>query len=191
MEIMQKFALNAPPQSVWAFLTDPYQVVSCLPGARITEKIDDRMYTGTVTVKIGPVTANYKGKICFERLDPQKHEAEIVGRADETKGRGGAEMRMVSCLSPVEGGGSEVSILSEVNLIGILAQFGRGMIQDVSEQIFQQFASCMKSKLEAAAPGGRLPIPPATDKLDIFSLASKVLGRQLKRIAGRLGLSKS
>jgi len=100
--IEQTFTVGAPPDRVWAFLTDPHQVVGCLPGAAITARIDDRTYEGTVTVKVGPVTAAYKGRAVFERLDPERLEAEVVGRGQDVKGKGGAEMRMVTRLSPEE-----------------------------------------------------------------------------------------
>jgi carbon monoxide dehydrogenase subunit G len=192
MKIEQKSSINAPPQNVWAVLTDPYQVVSCLPGATITGKIDDRTYTGTMTVKVGPVMAAYKGRICFERLAPDIYEAEIAGHGQEEKGKGGAEMRMVSRLYTLESGGTEVTVSAEVNLIGLLAQFGRGVIQDVSDHLFQQFTASMKHKLEADLPGDR-PHPPAqAEYVNVFSLGTTAFGRAIGRLIRRIfGLSKS
>jgi len=152
MRIEQKFVLNAPPDRVWGFLTDPFQVAGCLPGAAITSRIDDRTYEGTITVKVGPVTAAYKGKVRFERLDPEHLETELVGQGQDVRGKGGAEMRMVSRLSPLDGGGTEVAVTSDVNISGILAQMGRGMIESISAQIFQQFTAAVQQKLQAA-PG--------------------------------------
>ncbi len=184
MEIVQKFALNTPPQSVWTFLTDPYQVASCLPGATITEKIDDRTYTGTMTVKIGPVLANYKGKIRFERLDPKTQEAEIVAQGQEVKGKGSAEMRMLTHLSPLEDGGTEVTVLSQVKIIGLLAQFGRGMISDVADQIFQQFAARLKGTLEAGTPVA--PGSATAKPVNALSLGSRAIGHAVGRMIRRL-----
>jgi len=191
MKIEQKFSLNAPPDRVWAFLTDPYRVVGCLPGASITEKLDDRTYTGTMTVKIGPVTASYKGKICFERLDPATYTAEITGRGQEGRGKGSAEMRMESRLQALQSGGAEVTVLAEVNLIGPLAQFGRGVIQDVSDQLFRQFTASMKQQLEAAKPSDRPDVPPKAEPVDVLSLSAGALCRALRRMLGRIfGLPK-
>jgi uncharacterized protein len=192
MKIEHKCSINAPPQNVWAFLIDPHQVVSCLPGATIVDKIDDRTYTGTITVKVGPVMATYKGRICFERLAPESYEAEITGQGQEERGRGGAQMRMVSRLSRLESGGTEVTVSAEVNLMGLLAQFGRGVIQDVSDQLFQQFTASMKHKLEANSPGGR-PHPPAqAEHLNVLSLGSRALGRAIRRWLHRIfGYSRS
>jgi carbon monoxide dehydrogenase subunit G len=192
MQIEHKCSIHAPPQHVWAVLTDPYQVVSCLPGAAITDKIDDRTYTGTMTVKVGPVMATYKGRICFERLAPDIYEAEITGHGQEEKGKGGAEMRMVSRLNALESGGTEVTVSAEVNLIGLLAQFGRGVIQDISDRLFQQFTASMKHKLEADLPGDR-PYPPAqATYVNVLSLGSTAFGRALGRLLRRIfGVSKS
>ncbi|MFL6260436.1 MAG: SRPBCC family protein [Thermoanaerobaculia bacterium] len=163
MEISKSFVVKAPQSAVWAFLTDPYQVAKCLPGAAITEKVDDQTYTGTMTVKVGPVTASYRGKMRFERLDEAAGEAEIAATGQETRGKGGADMRMKS---RVVGKGSletEVTVVSDVNVMGVLAQFGRGMIQDVSDQLFQKFTVAMRRELEtpAAAPVPAAEPPPA------------------------------
>ena len=191
MEIIQKFALNAPPERVWVFLTDPYQVASCLPGAAITEKIDERTYWGTLAVKIGPVVASYKGKICFERLDPRTHEAEIVSQGQEVKGKGSAEMRLMTHLYPLEDGGTEITIQSQVHVIGLLAQLGRGMIQDVSDQLFKQFTVRMKTALEAETPIAQPPRSGGVEPVNALSLGSKALGRAVGRTVRRLfGFSK-
>lgn len=192
MQIEQKCAINAPPQHVWAVLTDPYQVVNCLPGATITEKLDDRTFTGTMSVKVGPVLATYKGRICFERLAPELYEAEITGRGQEEKGKGGAEMRMVSRLYALEGGGTEVTVSAEVNLIGLLAQFGRGVIQDVSDHLFRQFTASIKHKLEANLPGDGAHPPAQGDYVNVLSLGSTAFGRAIGRLLRRIfGFSKS
>lgn len=189
MTIEQKFSVNASPDRVWAFLTDPYQVAECLPGAAITSKIDDRTYEGTVTVKVGPVTAAYKGQVRFERLDPQRLEAEVVGRGQDVKGKGGAEMRMLSRLVPTDGGQTAVVIRSDVNISGILAQMGRGMIESVSTQIFRQFASAARRKLEASADStseGAPPVGADPKAVNALSLGAKAVGETVGRAVRRL-----
>jgi carbon monoxide dehydrogenase subunit G len=162
MEITKSFDVNAPADAVWAFLTDPYRVARCLPGAALTEKIDDATYAGTITVKVGPVTASYRGKMHFDRLDPEAKEAEISASGQETKGKGGADMRMKSRVVPKGPASTEVTVVSDVNVVGVLAQFGRGMIQDVSDQLFQKFSQAMRRELEApAAPAAAAPEAPA------------------------------
>ncbi|MFL6233194.1 MAG: SRPBCC family protein [Thermoanaerobaculia bacterium] len=163
MEISKSFVVKAPQSAVWAFLTDPYQVAKCLPGAAITEKVDDQTYTGTMTVKVGPVTASYRGKMRFERLDEAAGEAEIAATGQETRGKGGADMRMKSRVVGKGSSETEVTVVSDVNVMGVLAQFGRGMIQDVSDQLFQKFTVAMRRELEtpAAAPVPAAEPPPA------------------------------
>jgi carbon monoxide dehydrogenase subunit G len=149
--IEKSFTVRAPADAVWAFLTNPHEVAGCLPGAAIAEQVDDATYSGTITVKVGPVTANYKGTLHFDRLDAEAREAELSASGQETKGKGGADMRMTSRVverSPQE---TEVIISSDINVVGVLAQFGRGMIQDVSDQLFGRFTDCVHRKLEAPA----------------------------------------
>jgi len=159
MEITKIFVVKAPADAVWGFLTDPAKVASCLPGAAITEKVDDQTYGGTITVKVGPVTASYRGKMKFERLDPQAREAEIAASGQETRGKGGADMRMKSKIVERGPAESEVSVVSDVNVVGVLAQFGRGMIQDVSDQLFQKFTDAMRRQLETPAAAAPAPAP--------------------------------
>jgi len=178
LQIEQHLSLAAPPERVWAFLTDPYQVASCLPGAAITEKVDDRTYRGTITVKVGPVTTSYQGTVRFERLDPERWEAELVSQGQDVRGRGGAELRMVSRLTATDGG-TDVAVASEIAISGLLAQLGRGMIESVSAQIFRQFAAAMQQKL-AGAPAS----DPTPQSLDALSLGAKAMGQAVKRLLG-------
>lgn len=154
MRIEQTFALDAPPAQVWKFLTDPVQVAACLPGAAITSRVDDRTYEGTFTVRVGPVSATYKGQVRFERVDSQRLEAEMVAHGQGLMGKGGAEMRMTSRLIPLESGGTEVRVQSDVAITGILAQMGRGMIESLSAQMLKQFTAAVKEKLEAGSGAG-------------------------------------
>lgn len=186
MQIEKSFVVRAPLAAAWNFLTDPQRVVRCLPGAAITEQVDERTWAGAITIKVGPVAASYKGKVRFERLDPATHTAEIVASGQDVRGKGGADMRMTSRLverSPRE---TEVAATSEVNVTGILAQLGRGMIQDVSDQMFEKFTTAMRAELESAegrngvneAP--RAPVNPAPP-IDAVSFGSEVVGRAVVR----------
>jgi uncharacterized protein len=186
MKIEKSFVVAAPLDEVWGFLTDPRKVASCLPGAAVTDQIDERSYGGTMTVKVGPVTASYKGKMRFERLDAVAHEAQIVASGQETRGKGGADMRMKSRVAERAPGETEVSVVSDVNVVGVLAQFGRGMIQDVSDQMFQKFTEAMRRQLETPAPAVPAattePPPPAAEPvLDVGSLGAAAAGRAAGR----------
>jgi uncharacterized protein len=168
--IEQSFVVRAPASAVWELLTDPQRVASCLPGAAITGKLDDQSWSGTMSVKVGPVVASYRGKLRFERLDAATGEAEISAAGQETRGKGGADMRMKSRVVARSPGETEVTVTSDVNVVGILAQFGRGMIQDVSDQLFQKFTEGVRKELEAAAP----PIPPAATTAAVPATAAPV-----------------
>ena len=212
MDITKSFVVKAPVDAVWELLTDPYRVARCLPGAAIAEKVDEQTYTGTMTVKVGPVTASYRGKMKFERLDAAAHEAEIAASGQETRGKGGADMRMKSRLVERTPGETEVTVVSDVNVVGVLAQFGRGMIQDVSDQLFQKFSDAMRRELEgppapaqeappnpapaatpAAAdsptPSSPAAPPPAAreDVLDVGALGAQAAGRAFGRTLRRPG----
>jgi len=147
-EITKTFTVKASASHVWEFLVDPRRVASCLPGAAIGDKLDDKTYTGTMTVKVGPVSSSYKGKVVFEKLDPQSHTAEIVASGIDVRGRGGADMRLVSSVKELGPGETEITAVSKVNVTGILAQMGRGMVQDVGDELFKTFSQRVRSTLE-------------------------------------------
>lgn len=180
--IEKSFVVKAPADRVWEFLIDPYRVAKCLPGAAITEQLDDQTYAGTITVKVGPVSASYKGQVRFERLDSDARVAELTGRGLEVRGKGGADMRMTSRLVERGPGETEVMVTSEVNVTGILAQFGRGMIQDVSDQMFEKFTEAMRAELEGGEQGAD-----KADALDVVSLGAAVGKRALGRVVRRPG----
>lgn len=154
MKIEKSFVVAAPRGEVWAFLTDPYRVADCLPGAAVTDQVDDTTYKGTMTVKVGPVVANYRGTLRFERLDEAAGEAELAASAQETRGKGAADMRMHSRVVERAPAETEVVVTSDVSVVGVLAQFGRGMIDDVSDQLFGRFAAEMRKRLEGPGEAG-------------------------------------
>ena len=188
MEISKTFVVNAPPEKVWSFLTDLPRVARSLPGAAIGEKLDDKSSAGTMTVKVGPVSSTYKGKVTFERLDPAARTAEIVASGQDVRGKGGADLRLTSSLKALPDGSTEVTAVSLVNVTGILAQMGRGMIQDVSDEMFQLFSERMRAELEAPAPasGSSAPSASAPASADPVALDAVAIGaRAARRTAGR------
>ena len=160
-EIVKTFVVRSSPEQVWSFLIDPERVARCLPGAAITGKLDDRTWQGTMTVKVGPVSSSYKGKVAFEKLDPSSRTAEIVAQGQDVRGRGGADLRLTSTLVQKAPGETEVTTTSRVNITGILAQMGRGMVQDVSDQMFQIFSQRVRAELESTAPTAAPTATPA------------------------------
>jgi carbon monoxide dehydrogenase subunit G len=187
-EITKTFVIKAPAAAVWEFLIEPQRVARCLPGAAISEKLDEKTYSGAMTVKVGPVSSSYKGKVVFERLDPARRTAEIVATGTDVRGRGGADLRLTSSVREIAPGETEVTAVSLVNITGILAQMGRGMIQDVSDQMFQVFSQRMRAELESAAPAAQPPAPAASsaspvpdEALDLGSLGAGAAGRAAAR----------
>ena len=189
--IEKHFVIHAASREVWAFLTDPSKVAGCLPGAAITGQVDERTHTGTIAVKVGPVSARYKGTVRFERLDQEEGVAEIAAAGQDVRGKGGADMRMTSRIIERGPSATEVTVTSTVNVTGILAQFGRGMIQDLSDQMFRQFTDAMRAALESAADRPVADRPgagsPGGDAIDAVSLGAQVGGRALGRAVRRPG----
>jgi carbon monoxide dehydrogenase subunit G len=197
-QIEKKFVVHAPPDAVWRFLTDPQRVARCLPGAAITGQVADQSYAGTLAVKVGPVTASYRGQLSFARLDERERSAELVASGQDTGGKGGASMRLRSHLEGRGPGETEVVTSSEVNVTGILAQMGRGLVQDVGDQIFAKFTSAMRAELEGAAGAGAPPgeaaaarsgaVPAPVEPVDVLSLGAGAAARAAGRNLGRPGV---
>jgi uncharacterized protein len=208
MEISKSFVVKASPEAAWNFLTDPVRVARCLPGAAITNQVDERTHAGTITVRVGPVAATYKGTMQFERLDPQARTAEIVASGQDMRGKGGAQLRMTSALVERAPGETEVTITSQVNVMGLLAQLGRGMIQDVSDQMFATFVAAARAELErpetstnptAGSSGNAASVAPntpatvsahtpanhreAAPPVEVLSFGSALVGRAAGRAA--------
>lgn len=160
MQIEKQFTVSAPADVVWQFLTDPHKVAACLPGAAITGQTDDRNYTGTITVKVGPLATSYRGEVRFERLDAATRTADIAARGQDVRGKGGAELKMTSRIKELSGGETEVTVVQDIAVTGMLAQMGRGMIQDVGDQLFERFLAAMKEQLATAATPSAPPAPP-------------------------------
>jgi len=151
-KITEQFEVQAPVERVWKYLIDPASVVQCLPGAELLETSDDGTFMGQIKVKVGPLSMSYKGKGSFTEKNDETHTARMVGEAREVGGSGSTKVTMVSTVTALEGGGSAVLVDADINLVGRIVQFGRGMIEEVSRQMFRQFATCVKSRLEVEEP---------------------------------------
>ena len=177
-EITKTFVIDATPAAVWEFLIDPQRVARCLPGAAVTDRIDDKTWAGTMTVKVGPVSSSYKGKVVFEKLDAAARSAEIVASGFDVKGRGGADLRLTSTLLEKGPRATEVTTVSKVNITGILAQMGRGMVQDVGDQMFQVFSQRVRAELEAAPAAAEAPAAAAKpEALDVGAMGARAAVR--------------
>ena len=148
MQIEKTFQVKEPIEQVWSLLSDPKRVAACVPGAKITEQADEKTYKGTISVKVGPSATDYKGELEIVRLEPANHEMEILGKGQDVRGRGSASMKMTCKLRSLEDGGTEVTSVAEVNVVGILAQMGSRVISDVSNIMFQQFTKNFQAQLQ-------------------------------------------
>lgn len=163
VRIENTFQVQEPVDRVWEFLSDPRKVVTCVPGAQLTEAIDERTFKGSISVKVGPSVTDYKGQVHIERLDAQAHEIEMVGKGQDVRGKGSASMKMTGSIRALPDGASEVAAVSEINVVGLLAQLGSRMIQDVSAVMFKEFVRRFQEQLQQApkpaAPEGPTVMP--------------------------------
>jgi carbon monoxide dehydrogenase subunit G len=202
-KIEEEFDVRAPVQKVWEYLIDPAKVAVCIPGAELLESQDERTFVGAVKVKVGPMTMSYKGLMKFTEVDEQGRQVRMVGEGRETGGAGSAKVTMLSRVAPLDGGGARVVVNAEVDLVGKIVQFGRGMIEEVSRQLFRQFSACVKQRLEVAdeaqpsvtqtaEPRSGEKSPEAeTEALSVAPLALQAIWAVIKRFFLRLIGSKT
>ena len=171
-KIEQRFEVQAPVDRVWKYLIDPQSVVQCLPGAELLEMQDEHNFLGAIKVKVGPLAMSYKGHAKFTEVNEQTHQVRMVGEAREVGGSGSTKVSMLSTVTPLASGGSEVVVNAEVNLVGRIVQFGRGMIEEVSRQMFRQFSTCVKQRLEGAEETEQAQQNTATNATNAADVAS-------------------
>jgi carbon monoxide dehydrogenase subunit G len=209
MKMEQSFEVQAPLAQVWDALIDLERVAPCLPGASITGHDEDGTYRGTFSVKLGPMTAAYNGTIKIEDADVAAHRATLKAKGTDKRGQGGANATIVNTLSERDGV-TVVDAVTDFNITGRLAQFGRGgIMEDVSNRLMRDFATCLSSRLgepaaapeapsgaevtagdappEAVAAASAPPPPPpapAAAPVKGFSLFFSVLWERVRRLFG-------
>jgi uncharacterized protein len=211
MKLEHSFDVKAPLDRVWQALVDVERVAPCLPGAEITEAGDDGSYRGNFTVKLGPTTASYRGKLAMEEIDEQAHRAVMRASGSDKRGQGSAKATIVNVMRQ-EGELTRVEVVTDFTITGRLARFGRGgMIQDVSNRLLRDFSECLQETIESAEPGAgqaaaqpsaeqapaenartapaptqaARPAPRQTKPVGGLSLLMRVLVDRLKRLFGR------
>jgi uncharacterized protein len=156
MKLEQSFEVEAPIDRVWRALIDVERVAPCLPGASVTGRNDDGTFAGNLTIKIGPTTAAYTGRLEMEQIDESSHTATMQAQGTDKRGQGGAKATITSRLSEA-GDATRVDVSTDYHITGRLARFGRGgMIEDISNRLLKEFAACLQSSLarEDGASGG-------------------------------------
>jgi uncharacterized protein len=189
MKIANQFTVSAPIEEAWDVLCDLEQVIPLMPGAQLTGHEGDD-YLGKVKVKVGPVTSEFSGKVRFVELDRDQHRAVIDGKGKEARGTGNAAATVIAQLHE-DGDRTSVTVDTDLKIAGKLAQFGSGMLQQVSEKLLGQFVESLEAELAAknpknadgpATPAATTPAAPAPEPepLDLLQLAG---GEQLKKYA--------
>ena len=151
MELTNEFTVPVPVERAWEVLTDVELIAPCLPGAQLQE-IEGDEYRGVVKVKVGPITAQYKGAATFQEQDEANRRLVLKAEGRDTRGQGSASA-VITVAMQETGGSTHVSVDTDLTIKGKVAQFGRGMIADVSAKLLTQFVECLEGKLEAPVPG--------------------------------------
>jgi uncharacterized protein len=148
MQLENSFQVGAPPDRVFAYLLDVNKIVGCVPGAELSEVVDPTTFKGKVKVKVGPITVAYSGTARISEKDEAGRSATLSAEGRETTGSGSARATATMKVQP-SGEGSVVEIVTEYHVVGRVAQFGRGVMEDVSKRLIKDMASCIQSNLEA------------------------------------------
>lgn len=148
MQLENSFTIDAPIEKAWEALNTPQTIAPCFPGATLTEYEDDT-FTGTVKVKLGPISLTYKGKGVYKERDDAAHRVVIDASGRDSRGNGTAEATVTGTMTADGPDKTAVTMVTDMKITGRPAQFGRGVISDVADKIIGQFASCVASKLQA------------------------------------------
>ena len=192
MKIENEFRVNAPIEVAWKFLTDLPAITPCLPGARLTS-VEDETYSGTIKIKVGPVTAEYSGTAIFESKDDTAYRAEILAKGRDSRGSGNADAVIVAQLTS-DGDVTVVNIDTDLKISGKVAQFGRGVMIDVSNKLIGQFVECLEDKIREQREEGAAHSGPEGDdaesiltigddtEVEALDLTAVASGAVLKRV---------
>jgi uncharacterized protein len=193
MRLENSFEVPAPPDQAWELLLDVPRVVPCMPGATLTETVDESHWKATVDVKLGPVALSFLADVAREEEDVEAKRVRLVAKARDARGRGSANATIDSSLVAVDAG-TRVDIVTDLQLSGPAAQFGRSVVPTVAAQLTADFAECLKRRLDApaAAPAAAEPsngalAPPPTpeperaEPMHGFALVWRALLRRLRR----------
>jgi hypothetical protein len=204
MELDNAFEVPLPPEQAWPLLMDVQGIAPCMPGAQLTDVVDDNNYRGNIAVRLGPVALTFSGTVTFEEIDNANRTARVRAQGNDAKGRGSAQAMATFRMEP-SAGGSKVLVHTDLTLSGAVAQYGRGvgMIQATASALMTQFANNLKKKIgqtppapapaDAPAQASAQPAPrpaqppPAATPISGFSLMAQVLWESIKRLFGGSG----
>ena len=182
MELNNDFEVSAPIEKVWEVINDVELIAPCLPGAQL-EEVENDEYRGFVKVKVGPITAQYTGVAKFVEKDDSNHRVVIRGEGRDTRGAGNAAADITASLEPTEEG-TLVTVVTDLKITGKVAQFGRGVMADISKKLIGQFADNLSELV--LAEGGDSPSSKSEDSdnqepeaIDLLSVAGSSIGKKL------------
>jgi len=181
IHLENEITVPAPLDEVWDFLLDPRRVAPCMPGAELTEIVNDHQYKGKVNIKMGPVSLSFNGDVDITERDDTGKRMVMKAKGSELKGKGQADATITSWLER-NGSGTKMRISQDINLSGPLAQYGRGMIQDVSGTLMNEFAGRIQADL-SRKNGAPAPVTPGKQK-------NSVSGFKLGWIAFKSGIAR-
>lgn len=165
MKLEHEFTVPAPVGTVWTALLDPERVAPCMPGATLTE-VDGQRFSGTVKVKLGPITLMYKGSGEFLETDETARRAVLKASGKDVRGNGTAAATVTVTLAEADGG-TRCAVVTDLSITGRPAQFGRGLIAEVGGKIIDQFATCLASRLGSEEAGGDTAVADAPEGPDV------------------------
>jgi carbon monoxide dehydrogenase subunit G len=179
VKIDYEFTVGVPVDQAWSRMLDLEKIAPCLPGAAIQEEREDGEYAGTMKVEIGPITVSYKGTVKFEETDETNHRAILQATGREARGQGTASATIVSTLKE-EGDNTKVNVETDMMLTGRVAQFGRGIAQDVAAKMLDQFAACLEREISGggAAAGAAPAAEPASENGAAASTAGRIISSE-------------
>jgi carbon monoxide dehydrogenase subunit G len=187
VELRHEFTLPARPDEAYAFLLDLERVAPCIPGGEIGPGSPDGSHPATITVKLGPIRLRFEGTVRIaEREDPARR-AVLASEAREARGQGSARVRMTMSVSNGgDGAGSNVEVLTDMQLSGRAAQMGAGVVEEVAGRLVADLAGCLESRFPArGAKAGEEARPPAREPLSAPGLLFSALWSRLRRLLGR------
>jgi carbon monoxide dehydrogenase subunit G len=187
MRLENAFEVPAAPERAWELLMDVPRVIPCMPGTELTETVDDSNWKARMRVKFGPMSFAFATDVKREEVDEAARRARLSARAREERGRGGGQATIESTLVPVDGG-TRIQLVTDLTLQGAVAQYGRGMVADVSAQLVDRFAECLKAELSPPADGGpprEAPAPPPAETASGLPLVVGAFRRAVSRIFRR------
>ncbi|MEC7899997.1 MAG: SRPBCC family protein [Actinomycetota bacterium] len=182
MELSNDFEVSAPIEKVWEVINDVELIAPCLPGAQLEEVGNDE-YKGFVKVKVGPITAHYKGVAKFVEVDDSNHRVVIRGEGRDTRGAGNAAADITASLESVPEG-TRVNVVTDLKITGKVAQFGRGVMADISKKLMGQFADNLSELVlsedsKPASTGSEGSELEETEAIDLLSVAGGSIGKKL------------